>query len=109
LTRSEIDGSIHHTVISDFEVHIRNIFKSVVTKYQQAKTESLKGHPMGEVLRNKMKQALIKRANLDPNIYHLVGSVGQGQWAENTMALYLYKRFNYLGYKGLLYCLFVQC
>ncbi|MFS0906188.1 DUF3578 domain-containing protein [Priestia aryabhattai] len=56
--------------------------KSIATEYQQAKTESSKGHPMGEVLRNKMKQALIKRASLDPNIYHLVGSVGQGQWAE---------------------------
>lgn len=82
MNRSEIDGSIHHTGISDFDLRIRNILKSVVTEYQQAKTESLKGHSMGEVLRNKMRQALTKRASLDPNIYHLIGSVGQGQWAE---------------------------
>ncbi|MED5121606.1 DUF3578 domain-containing protein [Priestia megaterium] len=53
-----------------------------MTEYQQAKTESLKGHFIGEILRNKMKQALIKGASLDTNVYHLVGSVGQGQWAE---------------------------
>lgn len=82
MNKSEIDQNIHHTVTSDFDLPIRNILKGVVTEYQQAKTEILKGHYMGEVLRNKMKQALIKRASLDPTIYHLVGSVGQGQWAE---------------------------
>lgn len=82
MNKSEIDQNIHHTVTGDFDLHIRNILKSVVTEYQQAKKESLKGHSMGEILRNKMREALIKRANLDPNIYHLVGSVGQGQWAE---------------------------
>ncbi|MED4116304.1 MrcB family domain-containing protein [Priestia megaterium] len=56
--------------------------KSVVTEYQKAKTERFKGHSIGEIFRNKMKEALIKEANLDPNIYRLVGSVGQGQWAE---------------------------
>lgn len=82
MNKSKIDRSIRHTVTSDFDLQIRNMLNSVMTEYQQAKTESLKGHFMGEILRNKMKQALIKWASLDTNVYHLVGSVGQGQWAE---------------------------
>jgi 5-methylcytosine-specific restriction enzyme A len=82
LSRSEVDGSIQGTVISDFELHIRNALKSIVTEYQQAKTENFKGHPMGQILRSKIKEVLIKETGLNSDTYYVAGSVGISRWAE---------------------------
>lgn len=78
LKRGKVNTGIQGTVISNFELHIRNI----LTEYQQAKTEDFKGHPMGQILRSKIKEALIKEASLNSNIYYVAGSVGISRWAE---------------------------
>ncbi|KXJ39335.1 McrA protein [Bacillus spizizenii] len=41
-----------------------------------------KDHPLGTLVRHKIKKSLFKDAELDQKIYHIVGSVGQGRWAE---------------------------
>lgn len=82
LNRSEENRSITSETSSDSNFVLRNLMESILTEYQQAKTEEVKGHPLSELVRIQMKETLFKEAGLDPNIYHVVGSVGKGQWAE---------------------------
>lgn len=78
LKRGKVNTGIQDTVISNFELHIRNI----LTEYQHARTEKFKGHFMGKVLRNEIKESLIKEAGLNSNTYYVAGSVGITRWAE---------------------------
>lgn len=56
--------------------------KRVLSTYQQAKNEEFKGHPLLDLICREIKDTLFKVVDLDPNIYHVAGSVGKGRWAE---------------------------
>ncbi|MDQ0884891.1 5-methylcytosine-specific restriction protein A [Peribacillus sp. V2I11] len=82
LNRSESKVGIQGGTSSNSELFIHKMMERVLTEYQQARNVGGKGHPLSEVVRIKMKETLFKEAGLDPNIYHVVGSVGIGLWAE---------------------------
>nr|WP_326856880.1 DUF3578 domain-containing protein [Bacillus haynesii] len=42
----------------------------------------MKGHPLSHLICHEIKDTLFKVVDLDPNIYHVAGSVGKGRWAE---------------------------
>lgn len=56
--------------------------KRVLSTYQQAKNEEFKRHPLLQLICHEIKDTLFKVAELDPNLYHVAGSVGKGRWAE---------------------------
>ncbi|WP_214484498.1 DUF3578 domain-containing protein [Bacillus sp. SM2101] len=64
------------------EAGIRDNIKYVLDNYQTARSEIFKGHDMGNHVRNVIKDVIAEEAELDENRYFIVGSVGQGQWAE---------------------------
>ncbi|MBD8889324.1 MULTISPECIES: MrcB family domain-containing protein [Bacillus] len=69
-------------VLDDSNLTILEKMIKVITEYHKAKRELFKDHPLGTLVRHKIKESLFKDAELDLKIYHIVGSVGQGRWAE---------------------------
>lgn len=57
---------------------IREALRYILDNYQGARSEIFKNH-----VRNVIKKMIIEEADLDENRFFIVGSVGQGQWAEN--------------------------
>lgn len=64
------------------ELGIRDGLKYLLDNYQEARYELLKNHEMGNHVRNVIKNLIAEEAELDENRFFIVGSVGQGQWAE---------------------------
>jgi 5-methylcytosine-specific restriction enzyme A len=64
------------------DMYVRDALNHILRGYLRAKDEKFKNHPMGEYVRNTVKHILISEAHIDEAVYHLTGSVGQGQWAE---------------------------
>lgn len=54
----------------------------VLSQYNTAKQEEFGNHQLSFHVRRKLKSTVYSEAQLDPEFYHVVGSVGQGQWAE---------------------------
>ncbi|MFD6578625.1 MrcB family domain-containing protein, partial [Bacillus subtilis] len=69
-------------VLDDSDLTIQEIMIKVLKEYHKAKREMFKDHPIGTLIRHKIRESLFKDAELDQKTYHIVGSVGQGRWAE---------------------------
>jgi len=61
---------------------IREALKYIFDNYQIAKSESFKNHEMGNHVRDVVKDMITKEVELEEERFFVVGSVGQGQWAE---------------------------
>ena len=57
-------------------------FTRLLNQYLPSKNETFKGHPMGELVRQTIPSTIQEALGLADDDYHIVGSVGQGQWAE---------------------------
>ncbi|MDM5309685.1 MrcB family domain-containing protein [Peribacillus frigoritolerans] len=78
---------------------IREALKYILDNYQGARSEIFKNH-----VRNVIKKMIIEEADLDENRFFIVGSVGQGQWAEIPWISIFYERHHYNSYKGINPC-----
>ncbi|WP_240903910.1 MrcB family domain-containing protein [Chengkuizengella sediminis] len=63
------------------DTQIGENLKYILNNYLDAKLQSFKGHLIGNYIRNITTNTLINEAGLHKK-YFVVGSVGQGQWAE---------------------------
>lgn len=63
-------------------ITIRDVLENIMMRYLSAKNDDFKEHPVGEYVRNTAKNVLLRESELNENDYFVVGSVGQGQWAE---------------------------
>lgn len=64
------------------ELGIRAALKYILDHYHEARSESFKNHKIGNHVRNVIKNMIAEEAELAENRFSIVGSVGQGQWAE---------------------------
>ncbi|WP_251664931.1 MrcB family domain-containing protein [Niallia taxi] len=82
LNRSLENARDSHQIQSESEIGIREALKYILENYNRAKTAPLKNNEMGNHVRNVVKNMIAEGADLDDKHYFIVGSVGQGQWAE---------------------------
>ncbi|SDM14141.1 5-methylcytosine-specific restriction enzyme A [Paenibacillus sp. OK060] len=64
------------------ELHIRETLKYILDHYQEARLALFKNHEMGKHVRHIFKDILANEAELVQKRFYIMGSVGQGQWAE---------------------------
>ncbi|NRQ56063.1 MrcB family domain-containing protein [Brevibacillus sp. HD1.4A] len=57
-------------------------FDRILKEYPVASKEDLKGHKLGNFVRNNMVDIIKKQLNIDTSEIKVIGSVGQGNWAE---------------------------
>ena len=80
LNRSLEEASDRYQIQS--EIGIREALKYILENYNKARSTSFKNNEMGNHVRNVVKNMIAEGADLDEKRYFIVGSVGQGQWAE---------------------------
>lgn len=80
LNRSLEEASDSYQIQS--EIGIREALKYILENYKKARTILFKNIEMGNHVRNVVKNMIAEGADLDEKRYFIVGSVGQGQWAE---------------------------
>ncbi|MED1578724.1 MrcB family domain-containing protein [Bacillus safensis] len=81
LNRS-LEDTEKNTYQRESVLSMREALKYILDNYQEARSESFKNHEMGNHVRNIIKNTIANEAELDENQFFIVGSVGQGQWAE---------------------------
>ncbi|MDP5276172.1 MrcB family domain-containing protein [Chengkuizengella axinellae] len=84
ISREDIEGSATNQFGSTEKVEDLSAFeklKYILDNYLQAKQEVFKGHFMGDHVRNITTSTIINEVGLNEK-YFVVGSIGQGQWAE---------------------------
>ena len=82
LNRGDRKNNEQHLIKEANPNTIADDLLQVLNQYSNARNEDFGNHSLSIHIRRKLKSAIYDEAGLDPNIYHVVGSVGQGQWAE---------------------------
>ncbi|MER2079418.1 MrcB family domain-containing protein [Psychrobacillus psychrotolerans] len=72
----------HHVFKMGKAERIAEDLLQVLIQYNTAKQEAFGNHTLSNHVRKILKSDVYDEAGLDPKAYHVVGSVGQGQWAE---------------------------
>lgn len=67
---------------SSNDLEIAEKFQYVLSEYLSSRTQPLKGHKLGDYVRKDLVEVIEKETPLDRGRYFVMGSVGQGQWAE---------------------------
>lgn len=74
------EENAYYTSLNSTEIQLRSLLLQVMDSYQQARKESIKGHPIDELVRKTIPNELRKLPFVQKPLI-VDGSVGKGNWA----------------------------